>query len=114
MSFSYSNDYTLGQPVIDRFTKLTLEFCEGLVQTQPAFGNKPNNKHRLTPSTATLADLFKVYTYEAMDCTFAYRMTGGGGRYEQRALNNTPLIDFLGAMTRKAMLVGSPDIYPID
>ena len=112
MSFSYSNDYAMGQPVIDRFSKLTLEFCEDLGHSQPAPGRK--GSHRLTTSSATLADLFKVYTYEAMDCTFTYRMTGGRGGYRQRALNQTPLIDFLGATTRSATSLGTSDLYPID
>jgi phosphatidylinositol glycan class K len=113
MSFSYSNDYQLGQPVIDRFTKLTLEFFEGLVHSQPSSGQK-TSKNRLAASSATLADLFKVYTFEAMDCTFSYRMTGGGGRYQQRALDKTPLIEFFGATTRKAVSISAPDLYPID
>ena len=112
MSFSYSNDFSLGQPVIDRFTMLTLKFCEDLSHSS----SKPSksNKGRLTASTATLADLFKVYTYKEMDCTFAYRMTGGGGGFKQRALDETPLSDFLGATTRTAYSFSLSDLYPID
>ena len=50
-SFSYLNDFLLGQPVIDRFTRLTLDFTEKL-----KMGSK-----------AALPQLFKTYRWVVQD-----------------------------------------------
>ena len=46
-SLSYKNDFDMGQPVADRFTAFTREFCEALSTSS---------------STATLEQLFQVYS----------------------------------------------------
>lgn len=46
-SYSYKNDFALGQPVVDRFTHLTLFFLEEL----------------RSDSTTNLQDLISIYRY---------------------------------------------------
>ena len=53
-AFSYKNDYSLGQPVTDRWTRLTLDFFEAHAHTAGARG---------AGSKARLEDMFKTYRW---------------------------------------------------
>ncbi|GAX72555.1 hypothetical protein CEUSTIGMA_g11.t1 [Chlamydomonas eustigma] len=88
-SFSYRNDDLLGQPVVDRFSRVTLDFTERL---------KPG-------STATLSQLFDTYTFEALDSEFSYRTIN-----VTRPLSSMRLTDFLGASVAQALPVSQA--YP--
>ncbi|KAG1674689.1 hypothetical protein FOA52_007213 [Chlamydomonas sp. UWO 241] len=89
-SYSYDNDYLLGMPVSDAFTWRTLKFTE-----------------RIGPgSKATLPDLFKKMTYDALKSNFTYRTTA-----LRRPLSSMRLTDFLGSATRVA--AGAGEAYPL-
>lgn len=77
-SYSYLNDFALGQPVVDRFTHLTLGFADQLHLS----------------STTSLAELMAAYTYERLDSTFAYRVTAG----LDAPLSRVRVTDFFGGL----------------
>ena len=70
---------------MDRFTRLTLDFVEG---GKLKMGSK-----------ATLPDLFKTYTEEALGSTFTYRTLG-----LSRPLDSWRLTDFFASVAQ----AGSP------
>eukprot|EP00798_Chlamydomonas_sp_ICE-L_P001353 gene1353-32715_t len=77
-SLSYKNDFDIGQPVVDRFTHLTLDFCEQLTHS----------------STATLNDLFPIYSFKNLNSRFKYLTTE-----LKRPLSTFRVTDFFGSVT---------------
>jgi len=90
-SFSYMNDFDMGQPVVDRFTRRTLEFCEQLSIN----------------SDATLPQLFQMYGYDVMESTFNYRTIG-----LRRPLSHVQLLDFMGSVSQVHMVEQAYDMDP--
>ncbi|EIN03826.1 hypothetical protein PUNSTDRAFT_55922 [Punctularia strigosozonata HHB-11173 SS5] len=78
-SYSYENDNDIGVAVIDSFTHWVLEFMEGINKT----------------SDATMADLFKTYSFDKIHSHAGYRAD-----LFRRPLDKTLITDFFGAVSR--------------
>uniref|UniRef100_A0A7S3R3V7 GPI-anchor transamidase n=1 Tax=Dunaliella tertiolecta TaxID=3047 RepID=A0A7S3R3V7_DUNTE len=89
-SYSYRNDYVLGQALVDRFTHLTLEFAEKVDLS----------------SKATLQDLVSNYRFSAMSSHYAHRILPG----INRSLSEVRLTEFFGGVSTAHLL---PQAYPL-
>ncbi|KAF5827065.1 peptidase C13 family-domain-containing protein [Dunaliella salina] len=89
-SYSYRNDYTLGQALVDRFTHATLEFAEKVDLS----------------SEATLQDLVSNYRFSAMSSHYAHRILPG----INRSLSEVKLTEFFGGVSTAHLL---PQAYPL-
>lgn len=76
-SYSFSNDYAVGVPLIDRYTRAVLEFMEGVTRT----------------SSQTLQDLFSSLENQNIYSTPTVRQDLYG-----KALSDVKVTDFFGAV----------------